>query len=158
VQQEKPGRNTTVAADDRIELRIGINLGDVLVEGDDFYGDGVNIATRSKPWQTPAGCSSPGMFATGYPLSLINIAHPVLIHRPHPTAKSPSAPLTVLPRARRRCRSEAAASLLGLTAVAQRKPEGYWNGTAPVHFFYRLQEALRKMEEEGLDNIFARNH
>src|SRR5262249_11357936 len=30
----------------RIELRIGINLGDVIVEGDDLYGDGVNIAAR----------------------------------------------------------------------------------------------------------------
>ena len=41
-----PERNTGVAADNRIELRIGINLGDVIVEGDDLYGDGVNIAAR----------------------------------------------------------------------------------------------------------------
>ena len=34
----------------------------------------------------------------------------------------------------------------------------YWNGTAPVHFFYGLQEALRMLEEEGLDNVFARHH
>src|SRR5207248_10863694 len=46
VQQAMPGRNTGVAADNRIELRIGINLGDVIVEGDDLYGDGVNIAAR----------------------------------------------------------------------------------------------------------------
>jgi hypothetical protein len=43
VQQAMPERNTGVAADCRIELRIGINLGDVIVEGDDLYGDGVNI-------------------------------------------------------------------------------------------------------------------
>jgi len=36
--------------------------------------------------------------------------------------------------------------------------QAYWNGTAPVHFFYGLQEALRMIEEEGLDNIFARHH
>ena len=41
-----PERNTGVAADNRIELRIGINLGDVIVESDDLYGDGVNIAAR----------------------------------------------------------------------------------------------------------------
>jgi adenylate cyclase len=41
-----PERNTGVGADNRIELRIGINLGDVIVEGDDLYGDGVNIAAR----------------------------------------------------------------------------------------------------------------
>ena len=46
VQQAMPERNASVAADDRIELRIGINLGDVIVEGDDLYGDGVNIAAR----------------------------------------------------------------------------------------------------------------
>src|SRR5208282_2929692 len=46
VQQAMPDRNTDVAADNRIELRIGINLGDVIVEGDDIYGDGVNIAAR----------------------------------------------------------------------------------------------------------------
>jgi adenylate cyclase len=41
-----PERNTDAAADSRIELRIGINLGDVIVEDDDLYGDGVNIAAR----------------------------------------------------------------------------------------------------------------
>ena len=46
VQQGMPERNTGVAAGTRIELRIGINLGDVIVEGDDLYGDGVNIAAR----------------------------------------------------------------------------------------------------------------
>src|SRR5229473_7950658 len=43
VQQAMPGRNTGAEADSRIELRIGINLGDVIVEGDDLYGDGGNI-------------------------------------------------------------------------------------------------------------------
>src|SRR6202049_4230418 len=46
VQQAMAERETDVRADNRIELRIGINLGDVIVEGDDLYGDGVNIAAR----------------------------------------------------------------------------------------------------------------
>jgi len=46
VQQAMPERNAGAAADSRIELRIGINLGDVIVETDDLYGDGVNIAAR----------------------------------------------------------------------------------------------------------------
>jgi TolB-like protein/class 3 adenylate cyclase len=46
VQQAMRERNIGVAADSRIELRIGINLGDVIVEPDDIYGDGVNIAAR----------------------------------------------------------------------------------------------------------------
>jgi adenylate cyclase len=46
MQQAIAERNTGVAVDNRIELRIGINLGDVIVERDDLYGDGVNIAAR----------------------------------------------------------------------------------------------------------------
>ncbi|HVC54795.1 MAG TPA: aminotransferase class V-fold PLP-dependent enzyme [Stellaceae bacterium] len=36
--------------------------------------------------------------------------------------------------------------------------QAYWNGTAPVHFFYGMREALRMLDEEGLDNVFARHH
>ena len=39
-------RNKDVAEDQRLQFRIGINLGDVVVEGDDIYGDGVNVAAR----------------------------------------------------------------------------------------------------------------
>jgi hypothetical protein len=46
VQQAMPERDMGIGADSRIELRIGINLGDVILEGDDRYGDGVNIAAR----------------------------------------------------------------------------------------------------------------
>ncbi len=39
----------------RIRLRIGVNLGDIIVEGDDIYGDGVNIAARLQELQKPGG-------------------------------------------------------------------------------------------------------
>jgi alanine-glyoxylate transaminase/serine-glyoxylate transaminase/serine-pyruvate transaminase len=42
--------------------------------------------------------------------------------------------------------------------LGQGPQQGYWNGTIPVHFFYGLREALRMLEEEGLDNVFARHH
>ena len=38
---------------DGLPLRIGINLGDVIIEGDDIYGDGVNIAARLKSSPSP---------------------------------------------------------------------------------------------------------
>src|SRR5215510_13045446 len=46
IQQELKGRNVALPAQRRMEFRIGINLGDVVVEGERLYGDGVNIAAR----------------------------------------------------------------------------------------------------------------
>src|SRR6266568_5278298 len=46
VQREMTERNAAVPADARIEFRIGLNLGDIIIDGDDIYGDGVNIAAR----------------------------------------------------------------------------------------------------------------
>lgn len=46
IQQNMFGRNALIAKERRIEYRIGINLGDVIIEEDDIYGDGVNIASR----------------------------------------------------------------------------------------------------------------
>ena len=48
-------RNRDVPDDRRIEFRIGINLGDVIIEGDDIYGDGVNIAARLEALAEPGG-------------------------------------------------------------------------------------------------------
>ena len=45
-RNELAGLNTARPADGRMLFRIGINLGDVIVDGDDIYGDGVNVAAR----------------------------------------------------------------------------------------------------------------
>lgn len=46
IQQNMFGRNTSQSRDRCIEYRIGVNLGDVIIEDDDIYGDGVNVASR----------------------------------------------------------------------------------------------------------------
>ncbi|HJO68250.1 MAG TPA: adenylate/guanylate cyclase domain-containing protein, partial [Rhodospirillales bacterium] len=55
VQSAMPGRNADIAEEQRVEFRIGINLGDVIVEGEDIYGDGVNVAARLEGLAEPGG-------------------------------------------------------------------------------------------------------
>ena len=55
VQREMAERNADVPPDRRIELRMGINLGDIIKDGRDIYGDGVNVAARLEALAEPGG-------------------------------------------------------------------------------------------------------
>ncbi len=55
IQRGMRSRNLDVAEDRRIEFRIGINLGDVIVDDEDLYGDGVNVAARLESVAKPGG-------------------------------------------------------------------------------------------------------
>jgi adenylate cyclase len=55
IQKAMPARNKKVSPELRIEFRVGINLGDVIVEDGDIFGDGVNIATRLEGIALPGG-------------------------------------------------------------------------------------------------------
>jgi adenylate cyclase len=55
VQQAMAGRNEGIAAAERIEFRIGINVGDIVVEDGDIFGDGVNVAARLEGLAEPGG-------------------------------------------------------------------------------------------------------
>ena len=55
VQREMRGRNADVPDDRRIEFRIGVNLGDIIIDDDDIFGDGVNIASRLESVAKPGG-------------------------------------------------------------------------------------------------------
>jgi adenylate cyclase len=55
IQRAMAERETEVADDRRIRFRVGVNLGDVIIEGDDIYGDGVNIAARLEGLARPGG-------------------------------------------------------------------------------------------------------
>jgi adenylate cyclase len=112
VQQAMPERNAGVAADNRIELRIGINLGDVIVEGDDLYGDGVNIAARVEALADAGGVfvsntvhdqvrdRLPFAFEDLGEQQVKNITRPVRVYRVRNVevvARSPPAPALPLP-------------------------------------------------------------
>src|SRR5437667_7739308 len=104
VQQAMPERSTDVGADSRIELRIGINLGDVIVEGDDLYGDGVNIAARIEALADAGGVfvsntvhdqvrdRLPFVFEDLGEQQVKNIARPVRVYRVRSEGPHPSAP------------------------------------------------------------------
>lgn len=92
IQRGMVERNTGVPEDRHIKFRIGINLGDIIVDGDDFYGDGVNMAARLEGLAGPGGiaCSAVVREQVGNKLELEfldqgektvkNIAQPVHVY------------------------------------------------------------------------------
>jgi adenylate cyclase len=93
IQRELSVRNTALPAHRRMAFRIGINLGDVIPDGERIYGDGVNIAARLEGFAEPSGiCISGTVYdqvATKLPLTyqflgqqtVKNIAAPVRVYR-----------------------------------------------------------------------------
>jgi adenylate cyclase len=98
VQRGMIDREHEVADERRIRFRIGINLGDVIAEGDDIFGDGVNVAARLEALAEPGGiCISrtvrdqirdrlPYPFADRGEQSVKNIARPVRVYALSPDA------------------------------------------------------------------------
>ncbi len=109
VQRGMVSRNRSVPADMRIEFRVGINLGDVVVEGDDLMGDGVNIAARLEGLAEPGGiCVSEDAyrylrgkvdadFVDMGEQRLKNIAQAVRVYAVPPASAQPTAPHTSVP-------------------------------------------------------------
>ena len=93
IQRELAKRNAELPADRRMEYRIGINLGDVMVDGESIYGDGVNIAARLESLAEGGGiCISGTAFdqvktklSLGYEYrgeqTVKNISEPVRVYR-----------------------------------------------------------------------------
>ncbi|MCH9053473.1 MAG: adenylate/guanylate cyclase domain-containing protein [Proteobacteria bacterium] len=61
IQKTLEERNVALAEDRRMRFRIGVNLGDVMIEGDNLYGDGVNVAARLEGLAEPGGICVSGI-------------------------------------------------------------------------------------------------
>jgi len=55
VQRGMAERNSGIAPNQRLDFRIGINVGDIIIDGDDIFGDGVNVAARLEAVADPGG-------------------------------------------------------------------------------------------------------
>ena len=100
IQRSMAERSADAAQDRRIDLRIGVNLGDVIIEGDDIYGEGVNVAARLEGLAEPGGiCVSRTVFDhvrnkvdLGFEhrgeYQAKNIAEPVVVYRVLPDPES----------------------------------------------------------------------
>jgi len=120
-QQAIAGRNTWIATAERIEFRIGIHQGDIVVEDGDIFGDGVNVAARLEALAEPGGiCVSARVqedavgrldlaFEDLGEQTLKNIARPVRVFRVQSESPLPTPP----PRA-----GEGRVGVAGLPALA----------------------------------------
>src|SRR5215831_2848106 len=99
-------RNEGIASGDRIDYRIGINLGDVMADGSDIAGDGVNVASRLESMAEPGGiCVSGsvreqvhGQMAVAFEdigeQQVKNIERPIRVYRVAVAARGRAAPLS----------------------------------------------------------------
>jgi len=147
IQRAMIDRNAETPENERITFRIAVNLGDVIIDGDDIYGDGVNIAARLEALADPGGiCISrvvrdqirdklPYPFADIGEQSVKNIARPVRVYAMTAVAVA-STPLVAavapLGRARSLRRIVIPASAVALMCIAV---AGWWlwpKGTPPA--------------------------
>jgi TolB-like protein/class 3 adenylate cyclase len=95
IQRGMAERNAGVPSNERIEFRIGINVGDIIFDGDDIFGDGVNVAARLEALADPGGIMVSGVvhdqvrdkLSFGFEdlgeQAVKNIVCPVGVHRVH---------------------------------------------------------------------------
>jgi TolB-like protein len=122
-------RNRDIAAGNRIEFRIGVHIGDVIVDKGDVFGDGVNIAARLEQIAPPGGiCLSEDAYrqvrgkldiaiADAGEQNLKNISNPIRVYRIEPSVAATAGALTP-PTERKRRWSIWAAAGAAMTVAA----------------------------------------
>jgi adenylate cyclase len=154
VQRGMAARNADVPQDKRIELRMGINFGELILDGDDFWGDAVNIAARLEALAEPGGICVSGrvhedfrgkldiVFENAGEQQLKNIVRPVHVYRIRTGSAVPTPP--VIPRKPRAARSwlrvgVVAAALLVLLVGGERVWQVVSHSFSPSQVFRKVQ-------------------
>jgi class 3 adenylate cyclase/FixJ family two-component response regulator len=151
MQRGMAERNSAVPIDERLEFRVGINLSDVIVEGDDIYGDGVNVAARVEALADAGGVlvsntvydhvrdRLPFVFEDLGEQRVKNIARPVRVYRIRITESAPTkaalragdkTPFEVLPFKNKNDDEE----LVAGTAQTLRSPRSRSSSPVPAAF------------------------
>jgi len=127
IQRGMAARNADVPQDKRIELRMGINFGELILDDDDVCGDAVNIAARLEALAEPGGICVSGrvqedvrgkldiVFENAGEQQLKNIARPVRIYRIRIGSRAPTPP--VIPRKPVAARSRLRVGLLAMALL-----------------------------------------
>jgi len=130
IQNEMAKRNADVPPDRRIEFRIGINLGDIIIDESDIFGDGVNVAARLEALAEPSGICVSRMardqvrdrlalsFEDMGEQQVKNIARPVRAYRVVSDAAVRPPVMAVPGRRRRVLRRALAASIAAVVLLA----------------------------------------
>ena len=110
IQTAMAERNDDIDEDRRITFRVGINLGDIIIEGEDILGDGVNIAARIEAMAQPGGVALShrayedvrdrldAVFVDTGEHSMKNIARPIQVWQWSPGPQDTNAPTTEIAR------------------------------------------------------------
>jgi class 3 adenylate cyclase/TolB-like protein len=128
IQRAMADYNRGLAADSRIDFRIGINLGDILIDGADIAGDGVNVAARLESLAEPGGIAisaavreqvrqlAGAQFSDLGAHRVKNIGRPIRVYSVH-VGEGRGKPAALLVRLRRLRRPAAASALIGAAVI-----------------------------------------
>jgi adenylate cyclase len=151
IQRELAERNTGVPADRRIQLRIGINTGDVIVDNQDVYGNSVNIAARLEGLAEPGGVyvtrnvreqlqGQPSLvFEDRGERRVKNIGRPIRVYRVR-QAPEKMLPRGIIARARHRLQTQLFLHWrgVGLMAIALAATAGITIAALPIKLNYAV--------------------
>jgi class 3 adenylate cyclase len=166
MQRKMAERNIDAPREKRIDYRIGINLGDVIVEGDDIFGDGVNVAARLEGLAEPAGICISGT-AFDHVKSKLNCGFEFLGERQVKNIQEPVRVYKVAPEANNALKGAASSGVAAVrrkrASIALRRFQIYSSDSAQTDlveaFCEDLEIAFAQLRTlQVLANSLSRSH